>query len=85
MRLPPPTFPPLTYPPGSPLGAASVGAVRMGGTLTIVVDRVVRGSLTAALVTVSSAAPVTLGAKAVKAQDGDQFSGTLDEVFKRLR
>ena len=58
---------------------------RTSGTLAILVDGVVRGSATASRVTTSSAAPVTIGAKAVKPYDNDQFSGTVDELFMRLR
>ena len=58
---------------------------RTGGTLAVLVDGVVRGSVTAAVVTTSSSAPVTVGAKAVTPQDNDQFFGAVDEVFMRLR
>ena len=57
---------------------------RTSGTLAVLVDGVVRGSVTAARVTTSSSAPVTIGAKAVKAEDNDQFSGIVDELFLRL-
>ena len=58
---------------------------RTGGTLTVLVDGIVRGSTTAATVTTSSSAPVTVGAKAVRPEDNDQFFGAVDEVFMRLR
>lgn len=57
---------------------------RTGTTVSVRVDGVVRGSLPASPVRVDSAAPVTIGAKSVKAQDNDQYFGALDDVFMRL-
>jgi len=57
---------------------------RTSGSVSILVDGVTRGSASAAPVKVSSSAPVTIGAKAVKPKNNDQFFGVLDNVFMRL-
>ena len=57
---------------------------RTATELSVLVDRVVAGTVAAPLVHVSSTAPVTVGAKSVSAQDNDQFFGALDDVFMRL-
>jgi len=50
----------------------------------IVIDGVSRGAVAMPVVTLSSAASVTIGAKEVLAKDNDQFQGRLDDVFMRV-
>ena len=57
---------------------------RTATDVTIVTDGVVTGTAAATAVNVSSSAPVTVGAKSVKAQNNDQFFGILDDVFMRV-
>lgn len=61
-----------------------VSCRRDAGALSVSVDGRVTGSASAPVVKVSSSAPVTVGAKSVKARDNDQFFGALDDVFMRL-
>jgi hypothetical protein len=57
---------------------------RTAGGVEILVDGVVRGSAGMPVVTLSSSAAVTIGAKEVVARDNDQFLGRLDDIFMRL-
>lgn len=64
-------------------GWRKVTCRRTASTLSVVVDGVTR-SVPTSPVRVESAAPVTVGAKAVAPWDNDQFHGAVDELFMRL-
>ena len=52
--------------------------------IEIQIDGVVRATAAMPVVTLSSTATVTIGAKEVVAKDNDQFLGRLDNVFMRI-
>ena len=57
---------------------------RTSSSISIIIDGVTRGSMSASVVRLSSSAPVTIGAKSVESRDNDQFHGVVDEIFMRL-
>lgn len=73
----------------SPVGVADnvwhqVTCRRTAAGIDLLVDGVVRASAPMPVVTLSSGATVTIGAKEVVAKDNDQFQGKLDNIFIRL-